>query len=392
MIKQKYQVTIQHDLPVDEMIHLGLNDLGGLNSIIPSGRRIIIKPNLVIAKTNDTGATTSPQVIEALIREVLKTSPAEIALGESSTAGDDTMKAFQVTGMDKIAQKYGIKVIDFKRGPHIVKEVPEGREIKSVKISQYLLNYNYFINVPVLKIHGETTVTIGMKNLKGCIHDKEKHRFHRLNLHQCIVDLNTLVKPDLTVVDATTCSLQWELGGDPVKLNTILIGKNVLAVDIIASSLLGYSIEEVPYLKIASESKQGPTGFKEIEVFNYFNKDEKRKIKEIVHQKGTEYNLKDLKIIEKGTCSSCKGALVAAMRRLSREGYSPTCAVAMGQLLSEENEKLAQARNNGIPVIGIGNCGSKVVQGYSAKNIKSCPARAEQVYGILKEFDSSSKS
>jgi len=386
MAKQLFQVTIQHDHPVKDMIDSALEDLGGLHHIIPSGRRVLIKPNLVIAKTNDTGATTNPQVIEVLIQEVLKTNPVEIALGESSTAGDNTMRAFQVTGMDKIAQKYGVKVIDFKKAPHVNKEVPRGKEINSVKISKPIFEYDYFINVPILKIHGETTVTIGMKNLKGCIHDQEKHRFHRLDLHQCIVDLNTVLKPDLTVVDATTCSLQWELGGDPVKLDTIMMGENVLAVDMIAASLLGYGIEEVRHLKIASQSGIGPENIEEIEVFNPLDNETKKMLTDAGQKKGPEYKLSNLNVIEKGTCSSCKGALVAAMRRLSREGYSPNCVVAMGQLLAEEKEKLEQAKNNGIPIIGVGHCGSKIVQGYSAENIKGCPARAEQIYGILKKL------
>jgi len=386
MSKQLFQVTIQHDRSVKEMINSALEDLGGLHHIIPSGRRVLIKPNLVIAKTNDTGATTNPEVIEGLIQEVLKTNPAEIALGESSTAGDNTMRAFRITGMDKIAQKYGVKVIDFKKAPHVNKEVPRGKEINSVRISKPIFEYDYFINVPILKIHGETTVTIGMKNLKGCIHDQEKHRFHRLNLHQCIVDLNTVINPDLTVVDATTCSLQWELGGDPVKLDTIMMGENVLAVDMVAASLLGYGIDEVRHLKIASQSEIGPESIEEVKVFNPPDNETKKMLIDASQKKGPEYKLRDLNVIEKGTCSSCKGALVAAMRRLSREGYSPNCVVAMGQLLAEEKENLEQAKNNGVPIVGVGHCGSKIVQDYSANNITGCPARAEQIYGILKKL------
>jgi len=386
MAKQLFQVSSQHDRSVKDMINAALDDLGGLHHIIPSGRRVLIKPNLVIAKTNDTGATTNPEVVEGLIQEVLKTNPVEIALGESSTAGDNTMRAFRVTGMDKIAQKYGVKIIDFKKTPTITKDVPLGKEIKNVKIFKPVFEYDYFINVPILKIHGETTVTIGLKNLKGCIHDQEKHRFHRLNLHQCIVDLNTVIKPDLTILDATTCSLQWELGGDPVKLDTIMIGKNVLAIDMIAASLLGYGIDEVQHLKIASQSGIGPESIEEIKVFNPPDNETKKMVINASQKKGPEYKLRDLNVIEKGTCSSCKGALVAAMRRLSREGYSPDCVVAMGQLLTEEKEKLEQAKNKGIPIIGVGYCGSKVVRDYSAKNITGCPARAEQIYGILKKL------
>jgi len=386
MNNQKYQVSIQHDRPIQCMIHSALQDLGGLHSIIPSGRRVLIKPNLVIAKTNNTGATTNSLVIEVLIQEVLKTSPADIAIGESSTAGDDTMKAFRITGMDKIAQKYGAKIIDFKKAPQIIKEVPQGKEVQTIKIAQLIFEYDYFINVPVLKIHGETTVTIGMKNLKGCIHDQEKHRFHRLNLHQCIVDLNTVIYPDLTVVDATTCALQWELGGDPVSLDTIIMSKNILAADMIAASLLGYGIDDVRHLKIASESGLGPKTIEEIKVYNPLNTEIREKIMEAGQKKGLEYKLRDLKIIEKGTCSSCKGAMVAAMRRLSREGYLPDCTVVLGQLVAEEKEMLKQAKNNGFPIVGVGHCGTKVVADYSAENINGCPARAEQIYGILKKL------
>lgn len=381
-----YQVSIQHDRTIPDMLHSALEELGGLHSIIPSGRRVLIKPNLVIAKTNDTGATTNPLVIEVLIQEILKTSPADIAIGESSTAGDDTMKGFRITGMDKIAQKYGAKIIDFKKAPQVIKEVPKGKEVQTIKIAQPIFEYDYFINVPVLKIHGETTVTIGMKNLKGCIHDQEKHRFHRLNLHQCIVDLNTVVYPDLTVVDATTCALQWELGGDPVKLDTIIISENILAADMIAASLLGYGIDDVRHLKIACKSGLGPKTIEEIKVYNPLNTEIREKIMEAGQKKGPEYKLRDLKMIEKGTCSSCKGAMVAAMRRLSREGYSPACTVVLGQLVAEEKEMLEQAKNNGIPIVGVGHCATKVVEEYSVENISGCPARAEQIYGILKKL------
>lgn len=102
--------------------------------------------------------------------------------------------------------------------------------------------------------------------------------------------------------------------------------------------------------------------------------------------KRLENKLSELEIIEKGTCSSCKGALLVATHRLSREGYSPSCTVVMGQLASEQMVELDKAKRNGIPIIGVGRCGTKVVQDCAAENIKDCPVRAEQIYGILKKF------
>jgi uncharacterized protein (DUF362 family) len=386
MSQPKYVVSIRHDKPISEMIHSAFEDLGGLHHIIPSGKRILIKPNLVVAKKNDTGATTNPQIIEALIQEVLQTQPVEVALGESSEVGENTMRGFKITGMDAIARRYGVKVIDFKRDPHITKEVPGGREIRDITIPATLFEYDYLINVPVLKIHCQTTVTIGMKNLKGCIHDKEKHRFHRLNLNQCIVDLNTVIQPDLTVVDATTCSLQWELGGDPVRLDTILMGQNVLAVDMIAASLLGYSVKDVPHLEIASRSGLGPTSIEEIAISNPLDKQASEEILSTTQKKSPQYRLNELKVVEKGTCTSCKGALIAAMRRLYLEGYSPRCHLVMGQLAQEEKEKLEKIQKDSLPVIAIGKCGIKILGGDSNTNIKGCPAKAEEIYRGLKEF------
>lgn len=386
MSEKLFKVSIRHDRSIDDMISSALGDLGGIHQVIPSGKRILIKPNLVIAKKNETGATTNPRVIETIIKEILKTEPADIALGESSQVGGDTMEGYKITGMDKIAKKYSVKVIDFKREKHINKEVPQGKEIKNVKIASPVFEYDYLINVPVLKIHCQTTVTIGMKNLKGCIHDQEKHRFHRLNLHQCIVDLNTVIKPDLTIVDATTCSLQWELGGDPVKLDTIVVGENVLAVDMIAASLLGYNIDDVRHLKIAGKSGIGPKNIKEIEVFNIGEIESSEKVIEDEQKNLKSYKLTNLKVIKKGTCTSCEGALTAAIRRLSKEGHSPECAVVMGQLAAEEKERIQEQKNKGIPIVAVGQCGCKVAGNYSAANIKGCPARAEDIYTILKNL------
>ncbi len=66
-----------------------------------------------------------------------------------------------------------------------------------------------------------------------------------------------LYVPDLTIVDATLCSLEWELGGLPVRLNTILAGTNVLATDIVSASLLGYHIDEVEHLQPGSPGSSG---------------------------------------------------------------------------------------------------------------------------------------
>ena len=334
-----YTVAVHSDENIKTMVSNCIQGLGGIKQLIAPGSRILLKPNLVVAKPNSSGATTNPLILDALIENLMRTSPREIIIGESSEIGDDTMEAYKVTGIQDVAQKWKATILDFKKDKQISIDVPYGKELKRVQVAETVKKVDYLINLPILKVHCQTKVTIGMKNLKGCIPDQEKSRFHRLNLHQCIVDLNTVLIPDLTIVDATLCSLNWELGGMPVHLNTVLASKNTLAVDIIAASMLGYGVDEITHLRLAAQARLGPANKEEIHIIS------PEKLKEIQPGKKADiikepyYQLPELEVIEKGACSSCKGALVAAMRRLDKGKQSPSCTILMGQRLRDRERE-----------------------------------------------------
>jgi len=378
----RYIVTVHSDESVKTMVSDCLQDLGGIEQLVPTGSRILLKPNMVVAKSNSTGATTNSLILDALIEHLVYTSPYEIIIGESSEVGDDTMQAYKITGIYDVAQKWKVTLLDFKKDHHFYVDVPHGKALKKVLIAETVRKVDYLINLPILKVHSQTTVTIGMKNLKGCIPDEEKSRFHRLNLSQCIPDLNTVIIPNLTIIDATLCSLESELGGLPVRLNTVLAGKNVLATDIVAASMLGYCIDEVEHLRLAAQARLGPTSIEEIKIIS------PTKLKEVqpsqVTGKEPGYNLPGLEIIEKGTCCSCKGALLAAMRRLSKEKRSPSCIVLMGQRVREREDEFAPNFNPMKPLLSIGQCCSGVVDNYPVERIKGCPVRAEAIYRYLR--------
>ena len=96
-----------------------------------------------------------------------------------------------------------------------------------------------------------------------------------------------------------------------------------------------------------------------------------------------------LKVIEKGTCSSCKGAILTVMRRSQKERQSPHCTILMGQRLRERENEFASNFKYGTvksakPLISIGQCCSWVVNSYSSEQIKGCPVRAEDIYRYLR--------
>jgi len=384
-----YTVSVHSDENIKTMVSNCLQDLGGIKQLIAPGSRILLKPNLVVAKPNSSGATTNPLILDALIEHLMRTSPREIIIGESSEIGDDTMEAYKVTGIQDVAQKWKATILDFKKDKQISIDVPYGKALKRVQVAETVKKVDYLINLPILKVHCQTKVTIGMKNLKGCIPDQEKSRFHRLNLHQCIVDLNTVLIPDLTIVDATLCSLNWELGGMPVHLNTVLASKNTLAVDIIAASMLGYGVDEITHLRLAAQARLGPTNKEEIHIISPEKLKEIQPLKKADIIKEPYYQLPELEVIEKGACSSCKGALVAAMRRLDKERQSPSCTILMGQRLRDRECEFAPNSKYGTvnlkkPLVSIGQCCHWVAEHYPIEHIKGCPVKAEEIYCYLK--------
>ncbi len=384
-----YTVSVHSDESIRSMVSHCLEDLGGIEQLIDPGSTILLKPNMVVAKPNSTGATTNPLILDALIEHLMRTSPREIIIGESSQIGDDTLEAYKVTGIQDVAQKWKVTILDFKKDHQISIDIPLGRVLKKVLVAETVKKVDYLINLPILKIHCQTKVTIGMKNLKGCIPDQEKSRFRRLNLDQCIVDLNTVLVPDLTIVDATLCSLSWELGGMPIHLNTVLASKNTLAVDIIAASMLGYGMDEITHLRLAAQAHLGPASKEEIQIIS------PEKLKEIQPGEKADiirepyYQLPELEVIEKGACSSCKGALVAAMRRLDKEGQSPSCIILMGQKLKDRKGEFSPDSKHGTvhpkkPLVSIGQCCRWVAEHYPVEQIKGCPVKAEEIYRYLK--------
>ncbi|HSR13047.1 MAG TPA: DUF362 domain-containing protein, partial [Thermodesulfobacteriota bacterium] len=176
--------------------------IGPAAKIIPPGSRVLIKPNLT-AEDNlwEKGIVTGPVFMRALIEEVQKADPSEILVAEAIAFGLDTKKAFAANGYREMARDTGARLLDLYDGEFEELEIPGSGVLKKVRVSKEVLKADFFINAPVLKTHFASTITAAMKNLKGTTTQDEKKRFHRLGLNQCVVELNSVLKPHLNVVD-----------------------------------------------------------------------------------------------------------------------------------------------------------------------------------------------
>jgi uncharacterized protein (DUF362 family) len=138
-------------------------------------------------------------------------------------------------------------------------EVKNGTKLKKTKVHELILSSDVFINVPVLKSHSSSVITGAMKNNMGIVWDRGY--WHRNNLNQCIADFAGYRKPDLNVMDAYRVMTKRGPRGvseeDIVLMKSLLLSRDIVAIDAAAAKLFGAEPADVPYIKLAHDAGLG---------------------------------------------------------------------------------------------------------------------------------------
>jgi len=204
--------------------------------------------------------------------------------------------------------------------------------------------------------------------MKGCIPNSEKRRFHTMGLHKPIAYLNKLIKQTLVIVDGMNGDLNFEEGGNLVQMNRIIAGKDPVLIDAYAAQLIGFGIEEVPYIAMAEDIGVGTTDLANADIVE-LNKDKgSRKIKPSRRVAQLSKH-----IIEDAACSACYGSLIHALERLHEKN-----------LLNQLKEKLyigQNFKNKRHDGLGIGTCTS----GFD-RCVKGCPPKARDIVEYLERY------
>lgn len=219
--------------------------------------RVLIKVNFITTKKWDTGATTDPVVVEAIINMLGKLC-VEVIVVESDATVTNATKAFKVTGMADMCERNGVEWINLRHEKDLVElEVPTYKTLKKIKVPR-LVAESSIISAAKLKTHSSTLVTLGMKNQFGLLPDKFKGKYHMRGMHKVITDINKVLPPTITVVDGfVAMEGRGPSRGNPLEMNTIIAGVDPVAVDSIASRVMGFDPFSVPHIKMAYEEKLG---------------------------------------------------------------------------------------------------------------------------------------
>ncbi len=308
----------QWEKSVRPAVQEALDLIGGLETVVSLGDTVLLKPNLISLRTYESGATTNPAVVRALLELCKEAGVKRVIIGEGSAVGYDTDQAFDSSGLRKLSA-LGAEIVNLKKDDFQWMVIPNGVIFKRLRVPRTFLEANVIINIPVMKTHDALPVTLGLKNMKGIIHESDKKRFHKWGLNQAIVDLNKLALPELTVMDATVC--MEGLGpnsGTPVGLGLILASTDTVALDTVATMIMGVDPQEVRHLQMAGQQGLGCGDLAQIEVMGCAIEEVKRPFKRL-RLSAEHYRRFGIDIVESGACSGCQHFLEGMFVRFERE-------------------------------------------------------------------------
>jgi uncharacterized protein (DUF362 family) len=318
-------------------------------------------------------------VVTSLIRLVREAGAREVMVGESAVVGFDAGAIFDALKVRRLFEKAGAKVMNLDQDKVIEIKIPKGRVLKHLKVCRTAYESDVIISVPKMKTHFQTGVTLGLINMKGTVPDESKRRMHRIGvpvekreefgLDQAIVDLNSVLSADLTVIDATVALEGFVPGpflvGNRVRMDTIIGGFDPVAVDAVACRVIGLNPMRIRHLRAAYERKLGRILMNEIEVMGRTIASVLRPLK--IETSGVPQTYGNLTLLEGKGCSGCP-----VTNRMALSFFSPDDLDTLGCVTLVVGERAAvdlpQER-----CFFIGNCAIRANRGRKGTKISGCP-------------------
>jgi len=249
------------------IVQAAIKALGGMERFVKKGNDVIIKPNICVAyHTYEYAATTNPQVVGALVRLCIAAGARRVRVMDQPFGGT-AEQAYERSGIARATKEAGADMEVMNAMKFRETTIPDGRDITKWPVYADALDADVLINVPIAKHHNLGRLTLGMKNLMGLIRDRGQFHF---NLGQRVADLTSLLRPELTVVDAVRIlTNHGPTGGnlaDVKIMNTVIASHDIVAADAFATTLFGLTGDDIPVIRAAAQMGLGTTDLKSVKV------------------------------------------------------------------------------------------------------------------------------
>ncbi len=230
--------------------------IGGMARFVKPGDDVIVKPNICNANhTFEYASTTNPQVVATLVTLCLDAGARRVRVMDNPFSGT-AQRAYERSGIAEAVEAVGGRMELMSQHRFMETDIPEGQDLESWLFYQPILEADVVIDVPIAKHHNLARLTLAGKNLMGTIENRPG--MHR-NLGQRIADISSLVRPQLTVMDAVRMLMDHgPTGGDlddVKRADTVIASHDLVAVDAYTTTLFEMAPEEISY--ITASAKMG---------------------------------------------------------------------------------------------------------------------------------------
>ncbi len=240
--------------------------IGGLSESLTKTSKVLIKPNLLTAKTPEKGITTHPEIVRAIIKILKEKGIVDITIGDSPAGKYSWGELWDKTGFANLAQEENIKLLAFENSKNV-----KLNNKYTLPILKELSSFDFVINVPKLKTHTLTKITGAVKNCYGLMIGGAKSHFHGKytspkKMSAFLAEFYELVKPDLTIMDAITGMEGDGPYNGPIKnMKVIFASNDAVSLDVCACEIYGYKYTQIPLLAECEKLNLGIANFAEIE-------------------------------------------------------------------------------------------------------------------------------
>ncbi|ETR70872.1 MAG: hypothetical protein OMM_08496 [Candidatus Magnetoglobus multicellularis str. Araruama] len=244
---------------------------------MPKNPHVYIKPNIVFwtraVQFPKWGVITTSRTIEDMICILKDHGVNKITIGEGTVVANPKDKetpqhAFQSLGYDTLKKRYGVDYINVFDRPF--ESVDLGDDF-SLNFNKDILESDFVVDIPVLKSHNQTVVSLGIKNLKGCIDIISRRRCHNKdpykNLNAWVSRLADKMPPIFTLLDGIFTNERGPGIDGRMRRSNILAGSpDILSADFVGAKLLGHEPSNVPHLVYAAKNRNRPLDLSDIQV------------------------------------------------------------------------------------------------------------------------------
>ena len=254
----KYDLVAIKGGEPDVMFDKAIASLGGMKTFVQKGNTVVVKPNIGWDVIPERAANTNPLLVNRIIKHCLDAGAKDVYVFDHTC--DSWNSCYSNSGIERSVKDAGGKIVPGNSEKYYQRvSISKGKRLKESKVHELILECDVFINVPVLKSHNSTDLTISMKNLMGIVWDRGY--WHRNDLNQCIADFPSFKKPDLNIVDAYSVMMKNGPRGvsrsDVVTMKSQIISTDIVAADAAATKLFGSDPQNIEYIKYAYDMKIG---------------------------------------------------------------------------------------------------------------------------------------